>query len=189
MRIPALFAAAIMLAALLPIHAQERRSGSATNTYVVEFHFRDGGDAATATDRRYSLRVNGEHKATFRVGTRTPTVSASFEPLSANPLVNNPLVNTQYTYLDVGVNIECTLLELDTRVELHSAIVLSSLAEKEAAPATGSARNPTPNPTIKETKVDLSATLVIGRPSMLASIADPVTNRMLQITATITAAN
>ena len=131
-----------------------------------------------------SIRVNGEHKGSFKAGKRTPVVSASFEPINANSLIS-----TQYTYLDVGVNIECSLLELDTRVELHTSVVLGGLAEKDAAPSAGGARNPTTNPAINETKLDVSATQQIGRPTVLASITDPVTNRILQVTATVTAAN
>ena len=185
MQAPTGFAAAIMLAALLPLHAQDgRRSGPATNSYVVEYEFHESGDAATAPDRRYGIRVNGEHKSSFRAGRRTPVVSASFEPINANSLIN-----TQYTYLDLGVSIECSLLELDTKVELQTIVVLGGLAEKDAAPAAGGARNPTTNPAINETKVEVNATQQIGRPTVLASITDPVTNRVLQITATVNAAN
>lgn len=179
------FAAAIMLAALLPLHAQEgRRSGPVTNSYVVEYNFREGGDAVTAADRHYNVRVNGEHKSSFKVGRRTPVVSASFEPINSNSLIN-----TQYTYLDVGVSIECSLLELDSRVELHTSVVLGGLAEKDASPAAGGARNPTQNPAINETRLEVTASQQIGKPAVLASITDPTTNRSLQITATVTPAN
>lgn len=178
------FSAALILAALLPLHAQDgRRSGPATNSYVVEYNFHETGDAITAADRLYVLRVNGEHKSSFKVGKRTPVVSQSFEPINANSLIN-----IQYTYLDVGVNIECSLLELDTKVELHTSVVLGGLAEKEGAPA-AAARNATANPTINETRVEVNATQQIGRPTVLATITDPVTNRNLQITATVNAAN
>jgi len=183
MHAPHGFAAAIMLAALLPLHAQDRRPGTATNAYLVEYNFRESGDASTAAERHYSIRVDGEHKGSFKAGKRTPVVSASFEPINANPLIN-----TQYTYLDVGVSIECSLLELDTRVELHTSVVLGGL-EKDAAPAAGGARNPTTNPAINETKLEVSATQQIGKPTLLASITDPETNRILQITATVTATN
>jgi len=178
---PPRFAAAIMLASLLPLHAQEaRRSGPATNSYVVEYNVRESGDTAAGADRNYGIRVNGEHKSSFRVGKRTPVMTASFEPINANSLIN-----TQYTYLDLGLSIECSLLELDTRVELHTAIVLGGLAEKD----NGGARNPNTNPPINETRVEVNATQVIGKPTMLASITDPVTNRILQITATVNPAN
>ena len=185
MHAPTGFGAAIMLAALLPLHAQEgRRPGSATNSYTVQYNFREGGDAATAAERIYGIRVNGEHKSSFQVGRRTPVVSASFEPINANSLIH-----TQYTYLDVGVSIECSLLELDSRVELHTSVVLGGLAEKDAAPAAGGPRNPTTNPAINETKLEVTATQQIGKPTVLASITDPVTNRILQITATVSAAS
>ena len=176
------FAVAIMLAAQLPLHAQDGKRP--TNSYVVEYSFREGGDAATAADRRYVLRVNGEHKSSLKVGRRTPVVSASFEPVNANSLIN-----TQYTYLDVGMSIECSLLELDTRVELHTTVVLGGLAEKDTATAAGPARNPNTNPAINETSLEVSATQQVGKPTLLASITDPATNRILQVPATVTAAN
>ena len=107
MRTPPVLAA-ILLAGLVPLQAQERRSGPDTNPYIVEYRLRDTADSAT--DRRYTVMVNGEHKGALRMGSRTPAVSGSFSPVSANSLVN-----TQYTYLDVGINIECTVKELDHR--------------------------------------------------------------------------
>jgi hypothetical protein len=89
----------------------------------------------------------------------------------------------------VGVSIECSLVEFDTRVELHTSVVLGGLAEKDTAPAVGAGRNPTTNPAINETRLEVSASQQIGKPTVLASITDPVTNRILQITATVNAAN
>jgi hypothetical protein len=177
MRLPLVLAASL-LAGLVPLQAQEgRRSGPDTNPYLVEYRLRDTADVAT--DRRYTVMINGEHKGALRMGSRTPAVSGSFSPVSANSLVN-----TQYTYLDVGINIECTVKELDARVQLHSALDLSSL-DKDPAPANAAAHNPT----IKQTKLELDTTLQLGKPTILASITDPATNHLLQITATVTAAN
>jgi hypothetical protein len=176
-----IFPAALALVALLPLHAQDaRRSGTITNSYLVEYHLHDGGDATNATDRRYSMLVNGEHKASFKTGSRTPTISSTFEQVNGASTVT-----TQYSYIDLGVNIECTLQELDSRVEVHTALDLSSLADNTPAAASGAAKNPT----LKQTKLDATATLVIGKPAIVASIADPSTNRMLQVTVLVTPAN
>jgi hypothetical protein len=181
MRIPILLAAVLAFSAFLPLPAQEaRRNGTITNSYLVEYRFHDGGDASTATDRRYTLMVNGEHKASFKSGSRTPTVSSTFEQANGASTIT-----TQYSYLDLGVNIECTLQELDSRVEVHTALDLSSLADNTPAAAAGAARNPT----LKQTKLDASATLQIGKSSMVASIADPASNRTLQVTVLVTPAN
>jgi hypothetical protein len=172
--------AVLVLAGFAPLKAQDgRRSGPATNAYLVEYHFRDGNDAATANDRRFSLMVNGEHKAVLKVGNRVPTVTGSFEPVTANSLVN-----TQYSYLDVGVSIECLLTELDSRVELHSGIELSSLGENGPPPAPGIR-----NPTIKQSRIDLNTTLHVGRPTVVATVEDPANRHLLKLEITITAAN
>jgi hypothetical protein len=70
-------------------------------------------------------------------------------------------------------------------VDLHTSIDLSGLADRDAAAAAGSTRNPT----IKQTNLDVNTTLLIGMPTVLASIADPMTNRMLQIFVTVSTAS
>jgi hypothetical protein len=171
--------AAALVTGLLPVHAQDNRR-SATNVYHVQYVFRDGADANNLVERRYTMLVNGGHKGVFKVGTKTPTVTGAFQPLNVNPLVN-----TQYTYLDVGVTIECQVQELDTRVELHSTLDLSTLAENEPPPPPNSVRNPN----IKQTRMELNSTLTLGRPTVIATIADAATRRNLQVEATVTPVN
>ena len=44
-------------------------------------------------------------KATLKIGEREPTATGSFQP-GIGGVGINPLVNTQFTYIDVGVNVE-----------------------------------------------------------------------------------
>jgi hypothetical protein len=46
-----------------------------------------------------------------------------------------------------------------------------------------------PSPTIGQTKLELDATLELGKPTTVASIDDPVNARRLQVEVTITKAN
>jgi len=169
---------AIVILAALPAFAQ--RSGPATNAYMVQYVFRDGADPATATERHYSLLVNGEHKASFKVGNKTPVVSGTFQPDQAGGMMN-----TQFTYLDLGVNIECSMGELDTRVELHTTIDISAVAPGETGAVAGNVRNPV----IRQTRIEVNATIPIGKPTLLASITDPTTQRSVQVEATVRPAN
>jgi general secretion pathway protein D len=57
------------------------------------------------------VRVSDGEKATLKVGERVPIATGSFQAgvgvgVGGGAGVVNPLVNTQFTYLDVGVNIE-----------------------------------------------------------------------------------
>ncbi len=57
------------------------------------------------------IRVSDGDKATLKVGERVPIATGSFQAgvgvgVGGGAGVVNPLVNTQFTYIDVGVNIE-----------------------------------------------------------------------------------
>lgn len=82
MRIRKALLAAAALTALLPLHAQESKE---TGLYKVEINFRDGSDAGSITDRRYTLLVTDSERAIFKAGSRNPTVSGSVQPQTPAP--------------------------------------------------------------------------------------------------------
>jgi general secretion pathway protein D len=168
--------AAAALAALLPLHAQD--SKPAEPLYRVEINFHDGADSGSMTDRRYTLLVNDSHKAVFKAGSKNPVASGVFEPTSG------PMVTTQFTYLDVGVNIECTVRGLGSRANVHGSLDLSNIGPNETAAVAG-----VRNPTIRQTKLDLDTTVELGKATVVASIDDPLTSRKLQVEATVTKVN
>lgn len=167
------FAAAAAMAALLPLHAQTRETAP---LYKVELNVRDGADRNAASDRRYTLLVNDSQKGIIKVGSKSPVATGS------TTAGNAPV--TQFTYLDVGVNIECTVHAVGDRALMHGSLDLSSIAT-ESTPPIGGVRNPT----IRQTKVDLDTSVELGKPTVVASIDDPLSARTLQVEATITKAN
>jgi len=173
MRTQSALLAALALAGLLPLYAQER------TLYKVEIDIHDSSAAAGQADRRFTLLVDASKKAVFKVGSRTPTVSGSFQPAT-----DGSMVGTEFTYLDTGVNIECTVHDVGGKVALHGSIDLSDIAPNESGPVAG-----VRNPTIKQTKLDLETTVSLAKPTVVASIDDPVTARQLRVEATITSAN
>jgi general secretion pathway protein D len=60
-------------------------------------------DSATRVLQAPQIRAVDNQKATLKIGEKVPTASGSFQPGVAGVGVS-PLVNTQFTYLDVGVN-------------------------------------------------------------------------------------
>jgi hypothetical protein len=151
----------------------------AENVYKVEFNIRDGNEAAKA-GRRYSMLVDGNSKGVFKIGNRVPVATGSFLPGADG---SKPLVNTQYTYVDVGVNIECTVMERGPSVGLNASVDLSMIAppEKGAPPA--------PNPTITQIRFNLNADLPPGKPTVVTSVDDPVTMKRFEVEATVTKVN
>ena len=62
-------------------------------------------DSSTRVLQAPQIRAVDNQKATLKIGEKVPTASGSFQPGVAGVGVS-PLVNTQFTYLDVGVNLE-----------------------------------------------------------------------------------
>ena len=68
-------------------------------------------DSNTKIIQDPEVRVSDGEKATLKVGERVPVATGSFQAgvgvgVGGGAGVVNPLVNTQFTYIDVGVNIE-----------------------------------------------------------------------------------
>ncbi len=64
-------------------------------------------DAKTKVLQAPQLRAVDNMKASLKIGEREPTASGSFQP-GVGGIGVNPLVNTQFTYIDVGVNVDMT---------------------------------------------------------------------------------
>ena len=173
----------IATAVLMPLAAHAQGTGGHP-TYKVEFNIRDVGDAAGKAGRHYTLLLEAGRKAVFKVGSRVPVATGSFQP-GVGGVGVNPLVNTQYTYLDLGVNIDCIVEERNGKMAMHGGLDLSTVAQHEAA---SRAANP-PNPTVVQTKVELDTAIEAGKPTVIAAIDDPVTARQLQVESTITRIN
>jgi general secretion pathway protein D len=85
-------------------------------------------DARTKVLQSPQLRsVDGGVKASLKIGDRQPTATGSFQP-GVGGVGINPLVNTQFTYIDVGVNVELQTRVFDNgEVFLHVELDISSV--------------------------------------------------------------
>jgi hypothetical protein len=173
---------AAMLLPHLPLAAQDQNSTGVFPTYKVTFTITDSADAAAQNSRRYTLRTETGHKAILKVGDRVPVVMGGVTGGSPS---SGSMVNTQYTYVDVGVNIECTLSDQNGSLRLHGDIDLSSIMKH---PAALNASNP-PNPGIGQTKLAIDAAVFMGKPAVIVSIDDPDTPRHFQVEALVSRAD
>lgn len=64
-------------------------------------------DSDTKLIQKPQIRAVDGQKASLKIGDRVPVATGSFQP-GIGGVGINPLVNTQFTYLDVGVNIDIT---------------------------------------------------------------------------------
>jgi type II secretory pathway component GspD/PulD (secretin) len=165
---------ALLFVPFLPAHAQG-------TVYKVEYRIHDGNDPAAKAGRRYTILIDSTGRGTFRVGDRVPVATGSFQSGVGGAGVN-PLVNTQFNYLDIGVNIETKLGEKDGKVELNSNLDLSTISEHKPQPGSPVM----PAPTVAQMKIAVDALVSPGKPTLVASIDDPVTQRKVEVEAIVT---
>jgi general secretion pathway protein D len=86
-------------------------------------------DSATRVLQSPQIRAVDNAKASLKIGDKVPTATGSFQPGVAGVGVS-PLVNTQFTYLDVGVNVEITpKVHEDNEVSLHLDLDVSQVKD------------------------------------------------------------
>lgn len=171
MRTSIVYASTLVLATLLPLHAQDRNV-TGSGPYKVEFTIHDGTDAAAKAGRHYTLLLDDSYKGTFHVSSRVPVPTG-------------PGVATQFSYMDTGVNIDCTVHDLGGKMALHGSLDINGFTRQDA----GSGAVNVPNPTVRQTRLDLEAILDPAKPTVVASIEDPESSRSLRVEVTITKGN
>jgi hypothetical protein len=174
--------AGTLLIPTLPALAQENK-GADSAVFKVEFNIHDGSDAAARAGRRYTMLIEANTKGTFRVGTKVPYATGSFQAGVGGAV--SPLVNTQFNYADIGVNIDCHVSDIvNGKLVLHSTLDLSTLVPHDK----GAAMNP-PSPTIAQLRIEINDVLMLGKTTLVASIDDPVTMRKFDVEVTVNSAN
>jgi general secretion pathway protein D len=85
-------------------------------------------DANTKILQSPEVRSVDNSKASLKIGERQPTATGSFQP-GIGGVGINPLVNTQFTYIDVGVNVDITpQVHENDEVSMHVELDISSVA-------------------------------------------------------------
>jgi general secretion pathway protein D len=84
-------------------------------------------DARTKVLQSPQLRAVDNIVAELKIGDREPTATGSFQP-GIGGVGINPLVNTQFTYIDVGVNVKMqTRVHDNNEVSIHLELDISSV--------------------------------------------------------------
>jgi hypothetical protein len=170
----------LLLSLVLPALLAQENAADAVS-YRAEFLIRDGSDAAAKAGRRYTMLVDSTGRGQIRVGLRVPYVTGSFQPGAAEPGLK-PLVSTQYSYMDTGVMIECRLRDLKSRVGVQAEIDVSGAVEHPKPEGA----NQAPAPTISSVRMNLASIVPPGKPTLIGSFNDPVTNRRFDVEVTVT---
>jgi hypothetical protein len=124
----------------------------------------EGGKTVNA--RAYAMTVSTDRERTsVRTGNRVPVPSG---PRSGP---GSP-ANTQFTFVDVGTNIDCwNTKEVQGQLTLMVAAEVSSAAETPDAPA----------PVIRQVKWNAPVIVPLGKPTVIFSSDDPSSKRQMQL--------
>ncbi len=112
------------------------------------------------------IRALNDGKATLRIGDRVPIATGSFSPGIVGAGSVSSLISTQFTYLDVGVNIDITPhVHSDDEVTLKMSLEISSV--------TGSANiGGISQPTIGQRRIELESRVTDGEVNLLGGILE-----------------
>jgi hypothetical protein len=150
----------VLAAVLCSACAFAQEASRAGTPYTVQFTIRDANDAAAKSGRTYITQADSANaRSTIRTGTKVPYQTSA----------------GQFSYADIGVNIDTRLNERDGRLNLWAAIELSSLVERA------------PTPVIAQVRAETSTVVTAGKEVPVLTIDDPILQRKLRVDALVTA--
>jgi hypothetical protein len=151
------------------------RDGNTENFFKLAFVMYELDDAKRINQRDYMMIGRTDNQpSSIRVSTRVPITTQE----KGN--------DKQYTYIDVGLRINCSMKEqVDRRLQLHCDVEVSSfLRPEQVANATGNAGLAAPF--LRTTRTESWALLTLGKPAILNTVDDITSTKRMQIEVTAT---
>jgi hypothetical protein len=155
--------------------SSEPTAASPAAVYRVEYVVREIEKGKPVNARTYVLMAHSDLKgkaerAALRVGSRVP-IATSTPKSDGAP--------AQYTYYDVGMNIDCTLLDTDKGLIVHTNLEMNSIANSEmsSTPST---------PVIRRLHLEDDTLIVPGKSAVVGSIDDVTADRRYEVEVTAT---
>jgi hypothetical protein len=131
----------------------------------------------TLTEMDGTRVVGVQHYAVIVVeGGRTTLKNGSRVPVATGSYTVQGSAQTQFTYLDVGTNLDTTLVDqVDGMWRLKSKIEQSSVAEQHATIAG------VEEPVVRQSVMEMSTSVTLGKPQVLGTLDFAGTTRRLEI--------
>lgn len=150
--------------------SQNVRQSPARETYRLDYTITEMEDGKKVNARTYSVMCEdrgGSTKGGLKVGSRIPVATGPTSPGGG--------LSTQFTYLDLGVNIDAYLENTSSgELSLTSSIEMSSVADSTSA-------NQVAAPVIRQLKLYSNNAIGIGKPIVISSADDVASHRQFQI--------
>ena len=123
-------------------------------------------DKNIGTQHYTFVAIDGQ-RASMKEGDKVPVATGSFS-------TDNNSSQTQFTYLDVGMNFDATVTSLADGVSLQSKVEQSSIGPTNTIAGVA-------EPVVRQSVVQVSSVVPLGKPLMLGSIDIPNSTRHLDI--------
>jgi type II secretory pathway component GspD/PulD (secretin) len=176
MKLFSAFPAAVLAFALASANAQTPAAAPAAahnpKPYRVTYTLTEMDGTKTIGVQHYTLIVVEGGRSTIKNGSKIPVATGSY----AGGGGGNGSVQTQFTYLDIGINLDTTLVdEVDGMWRLKAKVEESSVAEKPATIAG------VEEPIVRQSVLEMSTSVTLGKPQVLGTLDFTGTTRRLDI--------
>jgi hypothetical protein len=148
--------------------AQEKKPESPHHAYKVDVMLIESENGKTINNRTYTMLINDGQIGSIRQGDRVPVNVSSMK---------DSIPQTQY--MDVGLNLDCRLMQLNEGPLLRTTLDMSSLAPAQSQGASG-------NPIVRQQKYATESFVQAGKRAVIASVDQLDSKRRLQIEALLT---
>jgi type II secretory pathway component GspD/PulD (secretin) len=118
--------------------------------------------------QHFAMIVTPGQRAVLKQGSRVPIATGSYGASG------NTGAQTQFTYVDVGMNFDATMDELSNGARLRSKVEQLSIAEQTSGVGVA-------DPIIRQTALEGTSFLTLGKPLVLGSIDIPGGTRHLDV--------
>lgn len=117
--------------------------------------------------QHYSMIVYPSQRTVLKQGSRVPIITGSYKP-------ENTTQESQVTYVDIGLNFVATLEELGNGGRLNTKVEQSSVAEERSGVGPQ-------DPVIRQSSVEGTSILTMGKPLIIGSLDIPGSTRRLDV--------
>ena len=136
--------------------------------YRVTYTLTEMDGTKTIGVQHYTLIVVEGGRSTIKNGSKIPVATGSYSVQGS--------AQTQFTYLDVGINLDTTLVDqADGMWRIKSKVEQSSVAEKPVNIAG------VEEPIVRQSVLEMSTSVMLGKPQVLGTLDFTGTTRRLEI--------
>ena len=140
-------------------------------TYRLTYTITEFDQGKRIGTQHFSMVVVSGQRTTLKQGSKVPVATGTYNTSGATS-------QTQFTYLDVGINIDATVNESPTGVRLRSKEEQSGIAESATIAQVE-------EPVIRQSVLEGTSIVSLGKPLILGSLDVPGSTRHLDIEAVV----